>query len=83
MNPEELHRRKLKEMGYVDEAIEKIVEKYIKNCVYEFAISYHDEMSKYSQTPVSGSVCLHEPQYQSYNSETKLQICDKCGIITN
>ena len=32
---------------------------------------------------VSTSVCLHEPQYQSYNSETKLQICDKCGAITN
>jgi hypothetical protein len=32
---------------------------------------------------VSDSVCLHEPQYQSYNSETKLQICDKCGAITN
>ena len=32
---------------------------------------------------VSNSVCLHEPQYQSYNSETKLQICDKCGAITN
>jgi hypothetical protein len=32
---------------------------------------------------VSNSVCLHEPQYQNYNSETKLQICDKCGLITN
>lgn len=32
---------------------------------------------------VSNSVCLHEPQYQSYNSKTKLQICDKCGAITN
>jgi hypothetical protein len=32
---------------------------------------------------VSNSVCLHEPQYQSYNNETKLQICDKCGAITN
>lgn len=32
---------------------------------------------------VSNSVCLHEQQYQSYNSESKLQICDKCGEITN
>ena len=32
---------------------------------------------------VSNSVCLHEPQYQSYNSATKLQTCDKCKEITN
>jgi len=32
---------------------------------------------------VSNSVCLHESQYQSYNNETKLQICDKCGEVTN
>ena len=31
----------------------------------------------------SNSVCFHEPQYQSYNNKTKLQICDKCGAITN
>ncbi len=32
---------------------------------------------------VSNSVCLHELQYQSYNRDTGLQICDKCGAITN
>ena len=32
---------------------------------------------------VRNSVCLHEPQYQSYNSATKLQTCDKCKEITN
>jgi hypothetical protein len=32
---------------------------------------------------VGGLVCLHEPQYQSYNNKTKIQICDKCGCITN
>jgi hypothetical protein len=57
MNPEELHRKKLKEIGYSDESIEDIVERCIKNCFYEFAIAYHDEMSKYSQTLVSGSFC--------------------------
>ena len=32
---------------------------------------------------VSNSVCLHEPQYQNYNRDNGLQICDKCGAITN
>jgi len=32
---------------------------------------------------VSNSVCLHEPQYQSYNKDTGLQVCDRCGVITN
>jgi hypothetical protein len=41
------------------------------------------ELKKLRVTDVSVSVCLHEPQYQNYNSETKLQICDKCGEITN
>jgi hypothetical protein len=41
------------------------------------------ELSKLHQPTVSGAVCLHEKQYQCYNSKTKLQICDKCGEITN
>lgn len=32
---------------------------------------------------VHNSVCHHEPQYQSYNSDTGIQRCDKCGEITN
>ncbi len=27
--------------------------------------------------------CLHESQYQSYNSDAKIQTCDNCGEITN
>ena len=79
MNPEEIHRKKLKEIGYSDEAIEDIVERYIKNCVYEFAIAYHDEMSKYSQTPVSGK--LHDScrccdgGIRSYTGR-----CSMCGL---
>jgi hypothetical protein len=47
-------------------------------------IAYKDnELKKLRVTDVSVSVCLHEPQHQNYNSETKLQICDKCGEITN
>lgn len=51
---------------------------------------YHNHLTPETATnllldlfAVSNSVCLHEPQYQSYNNETKLQICDKCGAITN
>ena len=36
-----------------------------------------------SQHLVSDSVCLHESQYQSYNSKTRIQTCDNCGEITN
>jgi len=32
---------------------------------------------------VHNSVCQHEPQYQSYDSDTGIQRCDKCGEITN
>lgn len=44
MRAEEIHRKKLKELGYKDEAIEEIVSKYIANCTYEFAESYHAEL---------------------------------------
>jgi hypothetical protein len=32
---------------------------------------------------VSGTVCLHEPQYRTYNYDSKIERCDKCGEITN
>lgn len=43
MTPEELHRKKLKELGYKDKVIEELVLKYITNCTYEFAKAYHTE----------------------------------------
>ena len=46
MKAEILHRQKLKELGYKDEAIEDIVNKYIGDCTYEFAESYHEELSQ-------------------------------------
>jgi hypothetical protein len=59
----------------IDNAIDLIIESMI---------AYKDnELKKLRVTDVSVSVCLHEPQHQNYNSETKLQICDKCGEITN
>lgn len=27
--------------------------------------------------------CFHEPQYRVYNSETKIESCERCGQITN
>tara|TARA_R110000744_G_scaffold370264_2_gene480791 strand:+ start:42 stop:203 length:162 start_codon:yes stop_codon:yes gene_type:complete len=44
MKAEEIHRTKLKELGYKDEVIEEIVSKYILNCTYEFAEAYHTEL---------------------------------------
>jgi hypothetical protein len=32
---------------------------------------------------VSKTVCMHESQYQSYNSDNKIQTCENCGEITN
>lgn len=46
MKAEILHREKLKELGYKNEAIEDIVNKYIGDCTYEFAESYHNELSQ-------------------------------------
>jgi hypothetical protein len=46
MKPEELHRQKLKELGYKDEVIDEIVNKYIVSCTYEFAEAYHTEQLK-------------------------------------
>ena len=58
--------------------------KYTEEQLVLFAKLYHEsELKKLRVTDVSGSVCLHEKQYQCYNSKTKLQICDKCGEITN
>lgn len=42
MTPEELHRQELKRIGYKDEVIEVIVNKYIQNTYYEFAEQYHN-----------------------------------------
>jgi hypothetical protein len=36
-----------------------------------------------SQHDVSGSVCLHESQYRTFNYESNIERCDKCGEITN
>ena len=51
---------------------------------------YHNNLTPETATnllldlfDVSNLVCFHEPQYQSYNSATKLQTCDKCNEITN
>lgn len=43
MNPEEFHRKKLKDIGYMDEVIERLVSKYMMNRTYEFAERYHYE----------------------------------------
>ena len=47
------------------------------------ALHIHDVVGRSEQLMQSNSVCLHEPQYQNYNRDTGLQICDKCGVITN
>jgi hypothetical protein len=44
MRAEEIHRKKLKELGYKDEVIEELVTKYIANCTYEFAEAYQTEL---------------------------------------
>ncbi len=44
MRAEEIHRKKLKELGYKDQVIEELVTKYIANCTYEFAEAYHAEL---------------------------------------
>jgi hypothetical protein len=46
MRAEEVHRKKLKELGYKDEAIEELVTRYIRNCTYIFAEAYHAELLK-------------------------------------
>ncbi len=43
MTPEEVHREKLKQLGYKDDYIEDLVLKYIASCTYEFAEAYHQE----------------------------------------
>ena len=50
MRAEEIHRNKLKELGYKDEAIEELVYKYIANCIYEFAEDYHQTKLKLLKT---------------------------------
>ena len=45
-NIEYFHREKLKQLSYKDEAIEKIVHKYIVDCTYEFANEYYKEKIK-------------------------------------
>lgn len=41
-----MHRKKLKEIGYNDDAIEELVKRYHDNLMYSFAESYHREMTK-------------------------------------
>lgn len=48
MTPEKLHRKKLKEIGYVDEAIEEIVFDFNKKGKYGFVEKYHEEILKES-----------------------------------
>jgi hypothetical protein len=40
-------------------------------------------LSKLSQHDVSGAVCLHESQYRTFNYDSNIERCDKCGEITN
>lgn len=41
MTAEEFNRQELKKIGYVDEAIEEIVQNRLANSVYKFAEAYH------------------------------------------
>ena len=44
MRAEEVHREKLKALGYKDEVIEELITKYIANCTYDFAEAYQAEL---------------------------------------
>jgi hypothetical protein len=57
MRAEEVHRNKLKELGYKDEVIEELVYKYIANCTYEFAESYHAELLNIDSVSVPFCKC--------------------------
>ena len=64
MNAETLHRKKLKEIGYNDNAIEELVYKYRDSAKYEFAESYHQEMIKHL-TPSDEDIRLFVDDYYS------------------
>jgi len=64
MTPEQLHRKKLKELGYDNEHIEHLVNTYIKNCNYEFAEAYHTEQLKLYI--VNRSTKINITEYQEY-----------------
>jgi hypothetical protein len=61
----------------------KKIDKIFDDLHYELITEKQAKQQVLDLFSVINSVCLHEPQYQSYNSETKLQICDKCKAITN
>jgi hypothetical protein len=64
----------------LDDYTESLIRFQMQEAILEIVVP---KLKNLLVTDVSGSACLHEPQYQNYNSETKLQICDKCGEITN
>lgn len=41
------------------------------------------ELKKMRVADVSGAVCLHESQYRTFNYESNIERCDKCGEVTN
>jgi len=77
MGAEEVHREKLKQLGYKDEAIAKLVNKYIANCTYEFAEAYHAE-----QLILSGFLrsCACKPKDEKIN-ESGHVICHLCKKV--
>ena len=80
MRAEEVQREKLKQLGYKDEYIEELVNKYIANYIYEFAEAYHAELLNIDSVIVpKGTLCLNCNKETANRGigETKT-VCSKC-----
>lgn len=83
MRAEEVHRKKLKELGYKDEVIEELVTKYIANCTYEFAEAYHAELLNIDSVVGRSEQCCDKCGSEYYHTYKCVNTkCENCIIHT-
>ena len=83
MTPEELHRQELKRIGYKDEVIEVIVNKYIQNAYYEFAEQYHNAKLESQKDNISiPCTCGNNLFIHRHSNWIVCAKCNKVKILT-